>query len=652
MKTLGFASVAIYILSRFRAAKATEADFDALIASMESDAIELARQVELLYQNRCNEVSLRQCARGNYDECTSLYPNQTCPGGQDLNVAQCGDGVSCASLWDYSVSNTRLHTDLVGASGGNPSDPNVIETVCFTQQLDEFFIRKRAEQKPYWDRLGLRTPQMYFGSQNGAFRIYPARQSETCGAFDPRVRPWYIAASSGPKNVVLVLDTSGSMTDGNRLALLKQAATQVVETLTVGDRVAIVEFSSQAALFAQDDQFLFTATKENKDLLVSHIDSFTAVGATNFLDAFTVAFAVLNDSIDQEFHVGCTTAILFLTDGEMTQPENVLEADVLDFINAGISDLEARLGRSVFLFTFSISDNNDVHAFPKQIACSTGDNGIWSKIVDEREIFDSLTSYYRLLAIGLGRDENEDFSAWVEPYRFDSGEILGTTVSAPVYDRSLTPNLFLGVVGVDFPLTAVDRALGVPDGSEESLNRIVRRSSAVCPTIDLALCELESFRRSSSAGDGALCTTNCTASDYFEIEEQACALINDYPHELFIHNVLEGLSYEERVCCVVGETTVDTANQCGSVTSEGAATGLIVGISVAGVFLLLLIAGIYCKCFYGKKGSFRDSHKSASKTHIEQSNWDPAKPVNPIRPGATSPQWVPPTGTAPVLVEQ
>ena len=47
---------------------------------------------------------------------------------------------------------------------------------------------------------------MYFGSQNGIFRIYPARQSEECGVYDPRVRPWFVAGSSGPKNVVLILD--------------------------------------------------------------------------------------------------------------------------------------------------------------------------------------------------------------------------------------------------------------------------------------------------------------------------------------------------------------------------------------------------------------------------------------------------------------
>ena len=35
--------------------------------------------------------------------------------------------------------------------------------------------------------------------------------------YDPRVRPWYVAASTGPKDVVLILDTSGSMGNHGRI---------------------------------------------------------------------------------------------------------------------------------------------------------------------------------------------------------------------------------------------------------------------------------------------------------------------------------------------------------------------------------------------------------------------------------------------------
>jgi hypothetical protein len=231
----------------------------------------------------------------------------------------------------------------------------------------------------------------------------------------------------------------------------------------------------------------------------------------------------MNDSIDQEFHVDCTTAILFLTDGKMNT--DVTEQSVLALVNSSITDLEKRAG-PVFLFTYSISESdNAVHAFPKQIACETGDNGIWSKIVDDNEIFNSLTSYYRLFALGLGQD-NKTFVAWVEPYLFVEGNILGTTVSTPVYDRSLTPPLFLGVAGIDFSLVAVDTALGVPGGSQDSIDRIVRQSAAVCPIVKLERCELESFRQSGAAGSGALCTASCNKTDFVNIEEKQCTFVD------------------------------------------------------------------------------------------------------------------------------
>ena len=50
-------------------------------------------------------------------------------------------------------------------------------------------------------------------------------------ADDPRIRPWYVAASSGPKDVVIVLDVSGSMSQYNRLDLAKEAAETVINTL-------------------------------------------------------------------------------------------------------------------------------------------------------------------------------------------------------------------------------------------------------------------------------------------------------------------------------------------------------------------------------------------------------------------------------------
>lgn len=72
---------------------------------------------------------------------------------------------------------------------------------------------------------------------------------------------------------------------------------------------------------------------------------------------------------------------------------------------------------------------------------------------------------YHLFALGLGRDKNEEFTAWVEPYAYSTGGVLGTTVSAPIYNRVKDPHLFLGVMGFDLRMLAVDNtALGAEYG--------------------------------------------------------------------------------------------------------------------------------------------------------------------------------------------
>ena len=45
-------------------------------------------------------------------------------------------------------------------------------------------------------------------------------------------------------------------------------------------------------------------------------------------------------SIPLEKVVDCNTAILFLTDGKMTDPPDVDEAQVLDFVEEGLAEME------------------------------------------------------------------------------------------------------------------------------------------------------------------------------------------------------------------------------------------------------------------------------------------------------------------------
>jgi hypothetical protein len=254
-------------------------------------------------------------------------------------------------------------------------------------------------------------------------------------------------------------------------------------------------------------------------------------------------------------------------------------------------------GKHILLFTYSISEAEDVQQFPSDLACGV-EYGVWSKIENVAQIIEALSSYYLLFALGFGTDSNIKFSAWVEPYRFKSGEIMGTTVSVPVYDRTKTPHLFLGVVGVDLALDALNAALGTAsDGNNDSeaIWRVATRSVARCPSFKLTKCELEAYRLATS-GEAARCNSNCTSDGFIETHTKHCATVKNYPSDLFANTNLENQSYESRVCCAVGvdnslslkicSCSSSTSSPKGSGDEEQVlSAGAIAGIAIAVVLL-------------------------------------------------------------------
>ena len=64
---------------------------------------------------------------------------------------------------------------------------------------------------------------LYFADQmSGSYMGWPTLQ--WCPTnYDPRFRPWYASGSTGPKDVIVVVDVSGSMGAENRYNLARQA---------------------------------------------------------------------------------------------------------------------------------------------------------------------------------------------------------------------------------------------------------------------------------------------------------------------------------------------------------------------------------------------------------------------------------------------
>ena len=101
----------------------------------------------------------------------------------------------------------------------NDVDTNSLSTeekqfVCTSALLEDTFKALDTDRNTEYGKA-------YVGTNLGSFRSYPSSRlldAETgqCADFDPRFRPWYVTATSGAKNVILIIDTSGSMS-GERL---------------------------------------------------------------------------------------------------------------------------------------------------------------------------------------------------------------------------------------------------------------------------------------------------------------------------------------------------------------------------------------------------------------------------------------------------
>jgi Ca-activated chloride channel homolog len=108
-----------------------------------------------------------------------------------------------------------------------------------------------------------------------------------------------------PKDVVFVVDTSGSMA-GAKLQQAQKAMRFCVENLNADDRFEIVRFSTEAdPLFHE----LVSADSDHRKRANGFIDDFKPMGGTAIADALQSALKVRPDKSDRPF------VVIFLTDG-------------------------------------------------------------------------------------------------------------------------------------------------------------------------------------------------------------------------------------------------------------------------------------------------------------------------------------------------
>ena len=309
---------------------------------------------------------------------------------------------------------------------------------------------------------------MYFGSVDGVIAYYPgmlwqrtidSHGEKTCGAsYDPRKRPWYLAASNGPKNVIFVLDSSGSMGSPShypRWRLLKTAAKAIIDGLTISDFVSTVDFDDGVRTF-EGNQFMGRATSEYRDKMKTFIDTLDAAGGTYYSQGFSKAFEIADNNMQYQLESGCQTIFVFLTDWMAADDPTSL-----------IQRRQASKSRKEMFFIIGLGNAVSGSQTLKKLACDI--DGIFESVNDpidgstpsvriaEAKLLDSLASFSRYLQVSssISKRENASFS---EIYEGTNFPMRMTTAAVPIYDKRESNRWkLLGVVGVDFATCELEK---------------------------------------------------------------------------------------------------------------------------------------------------------------------------------------------------
>jgi Ca-activated chloride channel family protein len=134
--------------------------------------------------------------------------------------------------------------------------------------------------------------------------------------FQLTVLPPVGAGNPKPRDVVLVLDRSGSM-HGWKMVAARRAAARIVDTLTAADRFAVLTFDNHIDRPAGLPAGLTSATDRNRYRAVEHLARVDARGGTELLAPLREAAGLLTDA-------GRDRVLVLVTDGQVGNEDQIL----------------------------------------------------------------------------------------------------------------------------------------------------------------------------------------------------------------------------------------------------------------------------------------------------------------------------------------
>ncbi|KAK3601586.1 hypothetical protein CHS0354_027831 [Potamilus streckersoni] len=300
----------------------------------------------------------------------------------------------------------------------------------------------------------------YFCSSDGFFRIFPGltwprRNKKNEGdtdLFDCRMRSWYLQAATCPKNVVILVDASGSM-KGLRMAIARSTVHEIIDTLTDDDHFNIILFSNTSLYVDQCfNGTMLPASSPNKIRVQKLIKEIKTGSIANFELALEEAFQLLESEmlLRNKGLPLCNKAIALITDWVPHNYEWIF--DKYNWPNKTVRVFTYLIGREV-------PDNREI----KWMACAN--KGYFTHISTKSDVKENVQNYIKVMSRPMVINNYPNL-IWTSVYldhlsTFDMSKGLGfmTSVALPVFDRRNFSGNLLGVVGADVPVDEIKKII-------------------------------------------------------------------------------------------------------------------------------------------------------------------------------------------------
>ncbi|XP_035913952.1 voltage-dependent calcium channel subunit alpha-2/delta-3 isoform X1 [Anopheles stephensi] len=274
----------------------------------------------------------------------------------------------------------------------------VIKAIKWSEALDSIFYNNYiGDPTLTWQ---------YFGSSSGFLRQFPATkwEQDPVDLYDCRLRSWYIEAANSPKDMLILVDSSGSMT-GQRKDIAKHVVSNILDTLGPNDYVNIFTFSEEVAeVVPCFRDTLVQANMGNIRELKLGMDNIETNEIANVSAALTRAFELLEQFRETRNGARCNQAIMLVSDGVPYSFDEVFEQfnwKELPFIPVRVF---------TYLIGREVADVKEI----KEMACRN--QGYYVHLSTMAEVREEVLNYIPVIARPLVLNKREHPVVWSEIY--------------------------------------------------------------------------------------------------------------------------------------------------------------------------------------------------------------------------------------------